>query len=140
MRDLLEHLVEAHVDDGVAFDELLELLDDGRERPRVLLLRATVDLPDVLVEPLLELAVVLWQPLPNAVVGLHSLRDALQVRVIGEVVVMSFVRRVWFGMHLAVNRDELGTGEVSFRGRDLVYLAIYIYNGRGAEARGGRHR
>jgi len=31
-RDLVEHLVETHVDDWVSFDEILEIFDDRKKR------------------------------------------------------------------------------------------------------------
>lgn len=57
-RDLLPHLVEVHVDAGVALDQLLELLQHGDQ----LLLRRLVDVVDLRLEPFVLDAVVRRKP------------------------------------------------------------------------------
>lgn len=63
---LLEHLVEAHIDYRVCFDEPLEFLDNGMER--LIATRRMLDLFYLLRQPGLEHVVVHRQPLTNAMV------------------------------------------------------------------------
>ena len=55
--DLIEHLVESHVDDWVSLDEVLEVFNDWQQRKLVL-----GDCIDLLRKPSLQDAVVDWQP------------------------------------------------------------------------------
>ena len=57
-RDLLEHLVEAHVDRRVVLDKILEVLDDRRKSG--IPAYGMFDVSDLLVQPLLQDVVVAW--------------------------------------------------------------------------------
>lgn len=60
--DLVEHLVEPHIDDWVSLDEVLEVLNDWKQRNLDL-----GDFSDLYFEPSLQDAVVDWQPSAKAV-------------------------------------------------------------------------
>lgn len=57
---LLKHLMEAHEDDGVALDEILELLDDRVEG--IVDTRRMLDVSDHLSEPIFQDVVVIGKP------------------------------------------------------------------------------
>ena len=71
---MFEHLVEAHVDDGVAFDETFELQDDGGQ-VLIAVCGPLVDFGDLLRQPLLNDAVVLGKPATDMVRNEFVARD-----------------------------------------------------------------
>ena len=60
--DLVEHLVESHIENWISLDEVLEVFNDWKQRKFVL-----GDMIDFLRKPSLQDAVVDWQPSAEAV-------------------------------------------------------------------------
>ena len=75
--DLLEHLVEAHVDYGVILDELLESLQYGSQRILHTPQRTFLDLRDALGEPLLHHTMIFREPAANALWDEDVVRNPL---------------------------------------------------------------